>query len=67
MRVLSKQATSDKINYSIPHLDRMVSEGRFPRKVKLGPNKVGFLENEVDAWIAERVRERDSTAEQIQT
>ncbi|MCZ6483429.1 MAG: AlpA family phage regulatory protein [Alphaproteobacteria bacterium] len=60
MRVLSKRATAAKVNYSVPHIDKMVSQGRFPRKIQLGPNKIGFLESEVDAWIEERVRERDA-------
>ncbi len=60
MRVLSKRATAAKVNYSVPHIDKMVSQGRFPRKIQLGPNKIGFLETEVDEWIADRVRERDA-------
>lgn len=60
MRVLSKRAAAERVNYSVSQIDKMVSQGRFPRKIKLGPNKIGFLENEVDAWIEERVRERDA-------
>ena len=60
MRVLSKRAAAAKVNYSVPHIDKMVSQGRFPRKIQLGPNKIGFLETEVDEWIADRVRERDA-------
>lgn len=60
MRILSKSAAAAKVNYSVPHIDKMSRDGRFPKKVQLGPNKIGFLETEVDDWIADRVRERDA-------
>jgi prophage regulatory protein len=36
-----------------------ITEGSFPRPVPLGPKAVGWVEAEVDAWIDERVAERD--------
>jgi prophage regulatory protein len=33
--------------------------GRFPRPVKLGPRAVGWIEAEVNQWIASRVEDRD--------
>jgi prophage regulatory protein len=32
-----------------------VKEGRFPAPIALGDRAVGWLEAEVDAWIAERI------------
>ncbi len=63
MRVLTKKAVSGRICYSGNHIDRMEAAGRFPRRVKLGPNRVGWLESEIDDWIADRVRERDAAGE----
>jgi prophage regulatory protein len=34
-----------------------ISLGIFPRPVSLGPRAVGWLESEVDAWLAKRVEE----------
>jgi prophage regulatory protein len=34
-----------------------LAEGTFPRQIHLGPRSVGWLEHEVNAWIAERVAE----------
>ena len=59
MRLLTKKVVSDRINYSGNHIDRMEADGRFSKRIKLGPNRVGWLETEVDDWIAERVRERE--------
>jgi len=37
----------------------LISEGRFPRPVRLGPQSVAWLESEVRAWMQERISERD--------
>ena len=36
-----------------------LNAGAFPRPVKLSPKAVGWLESEIDDWIAARVSERD--------
>ena len=33
-----------------------VSEGDFPRQIRLGPRCVGWLESEVDAWLEDRIK-----------
>lgn len=33
-----------------------MKEGDFPKPIRLGPRAVGWLENEVDAWIAEQIK-----------
>ena len=38
--------------------DRM-SEGTFPKPVKLGPKAVGWLEDEIAAWVEAKISERD--------
>ena len=36
----------------------------FPAPIKLGPNSVGWLEAEIDDWLAARAAERKSQSEQ---
>jgi prophage regulatory protein len=36
---------------------RGVRAGTFPAPVQLGPNSVGWYEDEIDKWIAERPRQ----------
>jgi prophage regulatory protein len=36
-----------------------ISQGSFPKQIPLGPRSVGWLADEVDAWIAQRVAQRD--------
>ena len=35
---------------------RKTRSGDFPAPIQLGPNSVGWLEHEVDAWVANRPR-----------
>jgi prophage regulatory protein len=37
-----------------------MARGEFPRPVKLGPRSVGWLEHEIEAWLAARVAEREA-------
>jgi len=32
------------------------SQGHFPKPIALGPRSVGWIESEIVAWIAERIR-----------
>ncbi|MGH8580656.1 MAG: helix-turn-helix transcriptional regulator [Gammaproteobacteria bacterium] len=37
-----------------------IATGTFPKPVKLGPRAVGFVESEIDAWLAEKISARDA-------
>ncbi len=39
-------------------LARLEARNMFPRRIKLGLQKVGWLETEVSAWLADRMAER---------
>ena len=41
-----------------------MSQGTFPKPVPLGPKARGWLLDEVDEWIANRVAERDQQREE---
>jgi prophage regulatory protein len=42
---------------------RLVSEGRFPKPVKLAAAASAWVDQEIDAWLAARVAERDKAAQ----
>jgi prophage regulatory protein len=48
------------IRYSAVHLKRLELAGKFPRRVPLGPGAYGYLESEVDAYLQQKVDERDA-------
>lgn len=45
---------------STTEIYRRMADGRFPPQVRLGVKGVAWLESEVDAWIHERITDRDS-------
>jgi prophage regulatory protein len=37
----------------------LIAAGKFPRQVPLGPARVAWVDEEIDAWQAERIAKRD--------
>ena len=60
MRLLSKKQVREMVLYSPQHIQRLEDAGRFLRRVRLGQARVGWVEQEVLDWLAERIRERDN-------
>ena len=42
-----------------------ISEGRFPRPVSLGSRAVGWIESEINTWLAERIAAARATDERV--
>ena len=38
---------------------KRIAEGEFPKPVPLGGRAVGWVSDEIEAWILERIEERD--------
>lgn len=36
-----------------------IEKGKFPRQIQLTARRVGWVESEIDAWVAERIADRD--------
>ncbi len=43
---------------------KYIQDGVFPRPIALGPRSVGWLDQEVEAWIAEKAASRDRKEQQ---
>ncbi len=41
---------------------KFIAAGTFPKPIPLGDRAVGWLEEELEKWIADRVAERDALA-----
>ena len=59
MIILRMKEVVKRVGYCRSHLWRLERDGRFPRKIRLGPNSIGYVESEIDEWIAARIAERD--------
>jgi prophage regulatory protein len=62
MKLLSKKVLREKVVYSIQHITRLEQEGKFPKRIRLGDNRVAWLESEVDEWIEQKVIERNRSS-----
>ncbi|CAI0831717.1 helix-turn-helix transcriptional regulator [Serratia fonticola] len=40
----------------------MINAGEFPRGFRVGLRRVGWLEKDVNAWLTQRIAERDQSA-----
>ena len=60
-RMLSKRQLKELVLYSPQHIARLEKAGNFPRRVILDPNRVGWVEAEVQDWLQERLDRREMT------
>lgn len=58
MKLLRFPQVKDRVGYSRMHIHRMEKEGKFPKRVQLGPNSVAWIESEVNAWIQAKANAR---------
>jgi prophage regulatory protein len=54
-RILRRPEVQNKTGLPTSTLYAMIADGRFPRPVKIGKRAVGWLEGQVETWIAECV------------
>jgi len=49
------------IPYSPQHIARLEKAGQFPKRIRLGQNRVAWLLAEVEEWLNVRIANRDAT------
>lgn len=57
-RLLSLEQVRHLIPYSASQIYRLEQQNRFPHRLRIGPNRVAWLENEVGAWLQQRIDDR---------
>jgi prophage regulatory protein len=61
LRILRKRGVVEKVGLKGSTLYALMGRGLFPRPVQLaGQSTVGWVEDEIDAWLAARVARRDA-------
>lgn len=58
-RIIDKKELRRLVPYTATHIARLERAGTFPRRIRLGGNRVGWILGEVLDWIDARKRERD--------
>jgi len=46
-----------RIPYSRAHLYRLEDQGDFPKRKRIGANRIAWVRTEVEQWLAERMEE----------
>ena len=57
-RLIARHELREIVPLSDVHILRLERAGKFPGRLKLGPNRVGWLLSEITAWIAGRKADR---------
>jgi len=58
-RIIRKQEVKIKTGLPNSTIYELISQGKFPKQIKLSARSSGWLESEIDEWIATKVAERD--------
>ena len=61
VRIIDRRERRKLVPYSDVHVRRLEQIGAFPQRVQLGPNRVGWLLSEVEAWIQLRAADRSTS------
>ncbi len=48
------------IPYSPQHIARLETAGKFPKRIRLGQNRVVWLLAEVEEWLDKRIAQREA-------
>ena len=61
--LLRKTVAAARVGYSVRHLERLAALGQFPRPIQIGPRATGWIEAEVESWLAAQIaRSRKNAA-----
>lgn len=54
-RILRLPEVQVRTGFKRAHIYNLISQGRFPKSVQLGPRAVGWDSHAVDQWIEDRI------------
>lgn len=57
--IIRKAELQSMLGISDPSIYRWEREGKFPKRIQLGGNSVGWLYSEVEAWLAAKAAARN--------
>jgi prophage regulatory protein len=60
MRVLKIDAVATRVSFHPVHIRRLVRHDKFPAPIRLGENRVAWIEAEIDEWLEGKRQERDA-------
>jgi prophage regulatory protein len=61
LSILRRKQVEKRTGLSRSTIYLRIQEGTFPRPINLGVRAVGWLENEIEAWLAARMEIRNNS------
>ncbi len=61
IKVLRRTEVENRTGLSRSSIYLFMDEGLFPKPISLGPRAVGWLENEIQEWLAARIEIRNNS------
>ena len=61
LTILRRKQVENRTGLSRSTIYLRIQEGTFPKPIKLGERAVGWLENEIEAWLAARMEIRNNS------
>ncbi|MFC1814397.1 helix-turn-helix transcriptional regulator [Thermodesulfobacteriota bacterium] len=61
LSILRRKQVEKRTGLSRSTIYLRIQEGTFPRPINLGVRAVGWLENEIEAWLAARIHIRNNS------
>lgn len=58
-KILRLKQASEKTGLSRSSIYKLLSTGEFPKQIQLSARRVGFIEAELDAWLAAKAEDRN--------
>ena len=65
MRIMRLKEVMNTTGLGRSSIYKLMSEGRFPRSVSLHARASGWVDEEIEAWVTERIECRDRDAAEI--
>ena len=59
-RIIRRGELKGVTGYSIAQIYNLIADGTFPKPIRLGARAVGWLADDIAAWQAARIAERDN-------
>jgi len=59
MKLIRIKDVMDRTGLARSTIYKYISEGKFPRPIKLGARAVAWVETEIDGWIQASIEERN--------
>lgn len=60
LRMITKKELRLLVRYTPQHILRLENDNKFPKRIKLGENRVVWRLVEIEEWLKKRIAERDA-------